>query len=668
MLDNRQPVGERIDPQKRPLQPDVRQALSDSSKDSFMKLMKTAYAMAVVPSMPHKHFSVLVKCQRDNGVRLVEGKDTSDAAREFVHCIAEAVVETCASIISKSPFVSILSDGSQARKTKDEKELVLLRTVRNGKPVYLVVALLDMKRFCGVNAMSIKTAIDSIFSSEDGKTHRICINDYIKNVVSATADGANVNLGVYSGVLTQMKHEREWLVNIHCVNHRLELALKDVIKSFVPFQRLDSFYKDLWYLLRKSGKLKAEIMEAAAALDITFYEFPKIHGTRFLSHRKRGMTRLLHNWPAVKLAFENVVASNKGCAGETKAKVGGLLKKLKDYRHLCSVAAYLDVLDSLGPLSLVFEKQNLLAFEIPPAVERTKDSLKEIAEEHSLVASHLGKYRLERNGDKMTVKVSFPKAGHERRKPDNRDHADFEIEGLANAQSETIQATLEMLKEAGRLLIPVIEERFNSFDQDLFGNMIWLDPKYWDNASKEYGVEQIKFVADLFTVPLQEASFDCESVIKEWKSLKYLQRSLYPTMEAGQFWEKILNFRHAEFPNLCLLVSLCFCVSGSNSSVERAFSILTIILSDKRLRMSHKTMEECIIIAGNDTNWDKSDREKILSKAVEIYMGKRRTAVFPKKSISEKETDWQSSNQNVDILDVQTSSSKDTSDSDDSIF
>ena len=78
-----------------------------------MKLMKTVYAMPVVPSMPHKHFSVLFKCQRDDGVRLIKAKETSDAAREFMDCIAEAVVETCALIVSKSRFVFILSDGSQ---------------------------------------------------------------------------------------------------------------------------------------------------------------------------------------------------------------------------------------------------------------------------------------------------------------------------------------------------------------------------------------------------------------------------------------------------------------------------------------------------------------------------------------------------------------------------
>ena len=119
MLDNREPVEKRLVSQKRPLQQDVHQALSDSAKDSFAKLIKTAYAMAITPSMPHKHFSVLVNCQRENGVRLVECKDTCDAAREFVHCIAEAVVEKC--LTSKSNLNSILSDGSQARKTRHEK-------------------------------------------------------------------------------------------------------------------------------------------------------------------------------------------------------------------------------------------------------------------------------------------------------------------------------------------------------------------------------------------------------------------------------------------------------------------------------------------------------------------------------------------------------------------
>ena len=41
--------------------------------------MKTAWALT--PTMPHKHFSVLVKYQRINGVRLVARKDNNKAGK-----------------------------------------------------------------------------------------------------------------------------------------------------------------------------------------------------------------------------------------------------------------------------------------------------------------------------------------------------------------------------------------------------------------------------------------------------------------------------------------------------------------------------------------------------------------------------------------------------------
>ena len=98
-------------------------------------------------------------------------------------------------------------------------------------------------------------------------------------------------------------------------------------------------------------------------------------------------------------------------------------------------------------------------------------------------------------------------------------------------------------------------------------------------------------------------------------------------MESRQLWEKIIVYRKREFPDLSLLVSLCLCVSGSNPSVERAFNILTTIMSDRRLSMSHKTMENRMLIAGNDRNWSEEEREQLIMRAVDLYMEKRRTVV-----------------------------------------
>ena len=46
----------------------------DSSKDAFQKLTRTAYELAMNPTLSLNQFTTLVKVQRQNGVRLVKGK------------------------------------------------------------------------------------------------------------------------------------------------------------------------------------------------------------------------------------------------------------------------------------------------------------------------------------------------------------------------------------------------------------------------------------------------------------------------------------------------------------------------------------------------------------------------------------------------------------------
>lgn len=634
MLDNRQPAHERLDTTRRPVQPDIRQTLNESSRDSFLKLMRTAYEMVLTPSMPFKHFEVLVKCQRANGVRLVQGKDNSNAAREYVHYISEAIKEKCAAIIAGSHFISILSDGSQARKTNDEKELVLVRTERNGIPVYFVVSLLEMGDLGGTNANSIKAAIDGIFQQAgDDDDHAvngmIPLSDYRTKIVSATADGASVNMGVYSGVLSQMKREREWLVTIHCVNHRLELALKDGVKQVAEFHEVDSFYLNVWSLLRNSGKLKSEIKKASQSLNITYYTMPKIHGTRFLNHRRRGLSKLLHNWPAIIAAFDNALATNQGYRPETRSKLTGFLKKLKSHPFLCQVSAYLDVLESMSPLSLIFEKAGLMAFEIPLAIEKTIAALEEISDvtdaTDTSLSTFLSKFYIENN----IVKGEYPKAGHERRQPTNREYIEVEME-MTSIGMTSFERAIQIQGKAADIICPLIRNRFSSYDQEVFKATAWLDPKLWDHNDKAFGKAEINQLCDTFNEPLSAAGFERSKVFQEWRSLKITQKSFYAKMESRQLWEKILSCRRNEFPNLCLLVELALCISASNSTVERVFSILSLILSDRRLSMSHKMMERCIMISGNDSNWSKREREELIERAVDLYMGKRRTAVFAK--------------------------------------
>ena len=99
-------------------------------------------------------------------------------------------------------------------------------------------------------------------------------------------------------------------------------------------------------------------------------------------------------------------------------------------------------------------------------------------------------------------------------------------------------------------------------------------------------------------------------------------------MDGIKIWQNIITYRKAEYPNICMLVSLIICLAGSNSSVERAFSVLTLILSDRRLALRHDTIRNLMLIKCNDRNWSFDEKEQIIHNALDAYFEKRRTTII----------------------------------------
>ena len=142
-----------------------------------------------------------------------------------------------------------------------------------------------------------------------------------------------------------------------------------------------------------------------------------------------------------------------------------------------------------------------------------------------------------------------------------------------------------------------------------------LDPKYWTD-SKDYGIDQILNLYDHFKVPLDETGFNANRVGREWRLLRAFIKSLYINavlknpLSLEKIWQNIIKFRQNEYPNVCLLVSLLICLSGSNSTVKRAFSVLNLILDDRRLSLGNQAMKDIMIVKCNDRNWGFQEKVK----------------------------------------------------------
>ena len=89
-------------------------------------------------------------------------------------------------------------------------------------------------------------------------------------------------------------------------------------------------------------------------------------------------------------------------------------------------------------------------------------------------------------------------------------------------------------------------------------------------------------------------------------------------------WPTIFQHRVKEFPNLCKLVSVIMSISSSNATVERGFSDLTNLLTDRRLSLNNSSMEIMLLIEINDYSWNQLEKEEIMTEASSKYLEKRR--------------------------------------------
>ena len=187
-----------------------------------------------------------------------------------------------------------------------------------------------------------------------------------------------------------------------------------------------------------------------------------------------------------------------------------------------------------------------------------------------------------------------------------------------------------------------VKTRFESFDNPIFQHMKWLDLKVWEDDNA-YGRDSLEFLANHFMVPLLLTGFDRKVTKIEWKRFKtymkvnFKDKLVRNEMDAKQIWKHVLLYKIKDFLNLCLLVQMIFSISGSNSATKRSFSILTVLLTDRRTKPANDIIRMLLSIKINDHLWSEQERDNIISEVVDLYMSAPRKKQFDTPETSRQE-------------------------------
>ena len=330
--------------------------------------------------LPYTKFEGLIQLQKINGVKILDGKATTHACKAFISYLAEIVRTDVKDLLKSANFISGMCDGSEARKTKEEKELIYVKVIVDGKPMCLFLRCQSMKTFGGTDASSVKKAFLDAFA-EYGID--VIGTDKTK-IISVCADGASVNMGCLNGAMSSLKPDINWLLIVHCSLHKLELSIKDSFKKSSAFEQINDLMMNLYYLFRNSSKNWRLMLLLAEKINVSVRRYPKVHGTRFVSHKERGLQVLLYNFCVFLLFAENAMETRGLLTQGMSHKVAGFHRKLLDYGFVACASLYLEVLKVTAHVTYTLEAVGSVISDVFDALDDCQEKLDDMAKEEEI--------------------------------------------------------------------------------------------------------------------------------------------------------------------------------------------------------------------------------------------------------------------------------------------
>ncbi|XP_063730111.1 E3 SUMO-protein ligase KIAA1586-like [Eleginops maclovinus] len=216
--------------------------------------------------------------------------------------------------------------------------------------------------FLGLKELVEGTDAESIYNSLREALRVAGFDDEFlsNNLISIATDGASVLTGKNSGVIARLKQDFPKIQSIHCLCHRLELAVHDSLKLVAGCNHFEIFVSKLYSLYNQSAKNARLLEEAAAELNMQLLKIGQIFTIRWVSSSFRTVKAVWNNYPALARHFK--IASEDPSRNDTeRKKFLGLHKQLSNAGFVADLACMKDMLRELQALSLRLQQRDIVS-------------------------------------------------------------------------------------------------------------------------------------------------------------------------------------------------------------------------------------------------------------------------------------------------------------------
>ncbi|XP_045921378.1 zinc finger protein 862-like [Micropterus dolomieu] len=527
-------------------------AMSEQTSKKMKLLFRTVHAIGK-KARPLSDFEWMCDLDEQKVLSVGSTYRNEKQAKEFMHYIAEVERNNIRGNLKNTKFLSIMSDGSTDSPVKEE-ELVYVRFCHKGK---------IESKFVGINAVEkadaahISKAISDIMEG-------VC-DEWESKLVALGTDGAAVMTGAKSGVVSRLKGDRAYIIGIHCMAHRLELAFSDAICSNVMFQKIEDLLSGLYTFYHTSSLNRANLVNSFQALGHTPLVPTRISGTRWVGHLLRALDHFLRGYQGLVQHLEQIQsadAQNVRVVQQAKARKYYSTVREAVVVRFCGFLH--DTLTHLSNLSACLQRSTIT-----------------IAEAHSSLCSTqavLKKYK-SKKGPMMNATMGNSYEGISLTRGDIKTHVvsqDKMLDSLVKSMTDRFQDASVGVLCATKLV---------SFTN-------W--PESGD-AVADFGDSELETLVDHFKPVLEASGIHVERIPDQWKVLKVLIYQEPQSLEKIS-WFHVNRIHQHSCPDLLALVDLVLSFPASTAECERGFSTMKQVKTDWRSNLKSDTLSDLLIV------------------------------------------------------------------------
>ena len=546
--------------------------------------------------LPFTKMAPLCQLEERHGVNLGTGYKNNQACTQFVEFIAKVEQQNLVEILSKARFFSLQADDSTDCATIEDEMYLCLFFDSNG-----VDGRVHVRDVFFAVRQPEATDAQGLYACLEGALQYMGIDNWKNKLVGFGSDGASVNMAA-GGLRGYLEADIPWVVVFWCLAHRLELSLKDALKSTF-FSQVDEMLMRLYYLYEKSPKKCRDLDEIAAELKLCLEEseLPRMRGnkplracgTRFVSHKVSALGRFIDKF-GIYLSHLTMLAEQPGIKSVDKQKIKGYILRWRDSKMLLGSAFFHDLLKPAAILCKALQEDEVCVVRAAEALIKALKMINTLKttrfENLPTVKKVISRLTVEDTGNMSYQCVDIKK----------HDLAVAFLKSNYGCYTESV--------------LPCLRDRIKAHHMQLLTHVLTvLATNGWEKEEEtSFGHDALHALTTKFIVPLNNASVDCSVIVDEWDVIfDYAKRYLDLVREDYKVtWWKLFQSSDAKnWSNILVLVELLFCIPVANGRVERLFSHLKVIKSNRRSTLGEDRLDQLLRIkvdAPPLAQWDPS--------------------------------------------------------------